>query len=556
MKTIAPFLAVAGGALVGLSAGFALRGLSTGAHNAGANAVASESNASPGKAASQGRVRADGLAATYQSPLTAQLAGDLSMSSGVTNWLYWWAAIEKATPVDIPALLRLARGNPVATQLVAEYWADKAPEQLFQALVAAAKTGNGFPHSVSQLLLNAWLKRDPDAVVSALNGKEDFPQRAGWRMQVAAKLTETDPERGLSLLSEWHIENFLPRMDGIRRWADSDPRHAAEVAIASPAGYASQQALAVIGREWAKTAPAEALSFALQQRTDLGQPMADAILQSWTSQDLNAAGAWLAAASPDVQSKFVPSFVRAWAKQDPSGALTWCQSNLQGSTLAQAVGGLFKGAAEKDVAGAAAMVSAMAPSPARSQAAVAVAGKWFPESFPGSKPVPAAALTWLSKLDPGSVRKVLGQVAWQWEATDPKGMASFLESAGSGEVPGYVDSSLARTMARTDPSGTLAWAAKLPSDQSLVAGSTAFAEWGRTQPGYAMQWWNQLPANDTRRQPFLRSLLEQLAWDPRANAQFAQVAAVDPEAAREALAGSGGLDAQRRATLLDLIPHR
>ena len=32
-------------------------------------------------------------------------------------------------------------------------------------------------------------------------------------------------------------------------------------------------------------------------------------------------------------NKFSPTFVEAWARQDASSALAWCEGNLTGSTL-------------------------------------------------------------------------------------------------------------------------------------------------------------------------------------------------------------------------------
>src|SRR2546423_15612611 len=52
------------------------------------------------------------------SPLTTKLERDLSMSSGVTRWLYWLDALEKATPQDFPRLARLAQGHPPALRFV------------------------------------------------------------------------------------------------------------------------------------------------------------------------------------------------------------------------------------------------------------------------------------------------------------------------------------------------------------------------------------------------------------------------------------------------------
>ena len=73
------------------------------------------------------------------SPLATRLEKDLALSSGVTRWLYWLEALEKAAPSDFPRLDRLARGNPAVLRLVAERWAEFAPRHLFDTLVAASK---------------------------------------------------------------------------------------------------------------------------------------------------------------------------------------------------------------------------------------------------------------------------------------------------------------------------------------------------------------------------------------------------------------------------------
>src|SRR5882672_5028885 len=93
------------------------------------------------------------------SPLATQLERDLSMSSGVTRWLYWLEAIEKAAPSDFPRLARLAQGNATATKLLAARWAEVAPRHLFDTLVAAANDGRGFPASeLTTVLFDEWPK--------------------------------------------------------------------------------------------------------------------------------------------------------------------------------------------------------------------------------------------------------------------------------------------------------------------------------------------------------------------------------------------------------------
>jgi len=473
------------------------------------------------------------------------------MTKGVTRWLYWWDAIEKAGAADFPRLARLAQGNRVATRLVAERWAELAPKQFFEALRSAAKQGNKFSGEFADILFSSWLKKDKAAAIEALNGPENFPERNSWRQQVASTLMDSDPETGLKMMSQWHIENYGPNMKAVESWAKTDPRHAAEFTLGCPAGYASAQALRIIGEAWSKMDPAQALQFATAQRGDLGKSLADTVLKSWAERDLNQAADWLANADLATVKKLSPSFVEAWAKQDASAALAWCQANLAGSTLTESVRDLFNGAAQKDPAAAAALVSSMEPSPTRSQAAAAVADKWFPNTFE-SKRVPPETIAWLSSLDPDSIRSAADKVSWKWIEADPSSLAAFLQSSTNVTFSMYAYQNLARSMARNDPAAALDWANHLPEQLGMTAGGSAFGEWGVSQFDAALQWYNQLPPSDPRRDPFLTSLLQQLAWDPQAGDRFAQAAALAPSSARSVLKGMA-LPDDRRAALLALV---
>src|SRR5262245_33627736 len=79
------------------------------------------------------------------SPLATQLQRDLSMSTGVTQWLHWLDALEKAAPTDFPRLLRLAKSNPTAAGLVKARWIEIAPRQLFDLVVAGSKERPDLP---------------------------------------------------------------------------------------------------------------------------------------------------------------------------------------------------------------------------------------------------------------------------------------------------------------------------------------------------------------------------------------------------------------------------
>ena len=236
--------------------------------------------------------------------------------------------------------------------------------------------------------------------------------------------------------------------------------------------------------------------------------LAGGIVREWASADLSKAAAWLAEAPAGVRNRISGPMVEIWAKTDTSAALDWVQDHLNGSSLDEAVGAVLKGAARKDVAAAADLVTGMEPSLARAKAAVSVARQWFPE-FGTDKPVPPEAVAWISSLDEQSMKHVLDQVQWQWSGSDSQGFARFLASPAGKNAPEYALSSAARALARQDPVEALAWANSLPEERRGEAAGTVFTEWQSAQPAAATEWLNKLPAGDPRREAFYTSTLRQ-----------------------------------------------
>ena len=437
------------------------------------------------------------------SPLATQLARDLAISSRVTRWLHWLEAIEKASLSDFRRLAVLANGDITATRLVASRWVQLDLQHLFNTLAASLDRRTFPTDELAEVLLLEWARRDPDAAVAALQGTNHFGTRETWRFNVAGYLVEKDPERGLRALSEWGIDNFAPLMSGVARWSAADPRHATEVVLAHPAGYTSQLAMETIGKEWAKVDPAGAMEFASSKPGPLATALASTVLKSWAGRNIEQAADWLVRADTTTRHRLSPAFVEAWAKTDPNNALAWCESNLAGSSLAHTVGGIVNGVAERDLMIASAFVTSMKPSPARAEAAAAVAKNWFP-AWRSGQPAPAAAIAWMAGLDTASARRALEQVQWKWSNGDPKSMAEFVATVGSDKVPSSADLNVARSLARQNPPDAFAWASRLPADRGLAAGREAFAEWRRSQPESAMKWLNDLPVADPRRNLFLK----------------------------------------------------
>ncbi len=544
------FLLVMAGA-IGLSAGFLLRSRPVRPGTGVPHVTASSARALPTAKPQPGRLLQD------DSRLATRLERDLSASTGVTRWLYWLEAIEKAGPGDFLRLARLAQDNPTALRFVAARWAELYPTHLFDTLVTASQSRGSRPFhemlsELARTLFRDWPKRDPESAIAALSGPNDFGMRSSWRIDVAESVMETDPECGLRLMSDWDVERFGPRMTAVQKWAAANPRHAAEFTLQNRAGYVSELTMETIGKEWARTDPGSALQFAASNPGELATSLARSTLKEWAARSLTDAASWLAQTDTRMRDLLSPAFVEAWAKKDAPNALAWCDANLSGSSLLQAVGAVLKGAADTDVAGAAQLVASLTPSTARAEAAVAVAKKWFPQLSAG-EPIKPETIAWLSDLDSYSIKRVLDNIQWGWATTDPKSMAAFLGSVGPEEASDSACSLVARELARKNPLEALQWANTLPGQRGLTAGSDAFATWRSTQADAASQWLNALPRDDPRREPFFASAVRTIAWgDPQAAQQFAAMSSTE-RATALGVVEKMSLPETRRTTLLDAL---
>jgi hypothetical protein len=550
MKILLNSVVIVVGAVIGLVVGFALRGKQPPAAAESSTTVSATSSVGTKRSG----VFSKGTSAPVSddSPLTTKLEQDLSMSSGVTRWLHWVDALEKATPADFPRLFRVAQGNPVAQRFIAARWTEVAPRHLFDLLVGASKSGSGLPvNELANILFQEWPKRDPDAAIAALSKGDDFALRPHWRFEVAYAMVDQDIERALRLMAEWHADDvgFGPSgIAAISKWARQDPRHAAEFLLSRPPGYSVESTAETVGKEWAKIDPAAALEFATSKSGELSSMLAASAIKEWASKNLGEVADWLAAADDGTRNRLSPAFVEAWAKQDTASAMTWCAENLNGTSLGRAVAGLMKGAAEKDVTGAAALVTGMEPSHARTEAALAIAKTWFPGLSSDTRAGPEA-VAWLASLDSDSVKRVVDEVAWGWATSDPRSMAAFLTQSSSEQVPPYAYDLLGRELARKSPSESLEWANQLPENRKLSAGGAAFAEWRSSQPEAAMKWLNDLPSDDSRRKAYFESTIRSLAYHPQAAEQLAAMSAAEQATARSVIEGMS-LPQERRSRLM------
>ena len=325
----------------------------------------------------------------------AEVKSKVRRSKGSHRWLHWMSGVADASLEQLPGLARLAKDNPGALRMIAYRWIELDPQHFFETLQAESKKldsrgqGTGFPISgMARYLFEEWPRLDEEAAIAALGDAEAMVGMSGLRHSVLNTIFKENPKRGFALLSEWSILHFGPNTDGLKKWARRDPRAAAQAALDNPVGYGAEYSMKAIAKVWAEDDPAAAIEFALESSGRLGRTLRDTVLATWAGKDRAAAAEWLARQEDEmVRSQLSPFIVEAWAKEDPGAALSWCQENLEGHRLISAVTKLAEGAAAHDAQAAAALVGGMEDSPARTQAAIALSKKWFPQSWPSDQSV-------------------------------------------------------------------------------------------------------------------------------------------------------------------------
>ena len=152
-----------------------------------ANAAPAQAESHLASPAAAGLARGDSRgsltgATERRADLAAELSKNLSLSTGVTRWLYWIEAIESAELADLPRLAQLANGDARATKLLGDCWIERDPRHLFDTIIAAPAARLNIPgEDLMRQLLDQWPGKDPQAVVAAVNEAGDAAILKDWR---------------------------------------------------------------------------------------------------------------------------------------------------------------------------------------------------------------------------------------------------------------------------------------------------------------------------------------------------------------------------------------
>lgn len=473
------------------------------------------------------------------------------------RWSTWVKALEQAGPRDFPGLAKLADGIPRALELLAERWVERDAAGFFALCRDPGKAGPSFPLAeLEPLLTQRWPERDPDAVAAVL---EQMPGlRWSLHSGLLDRLSVKRPEQAVRLLGGMPTPGLGSGMlESVRKWAARDPRHAAGVIMANPNSF-TDNLMEAVGKEWAKSDPGGALTYALSGSAYASTGLAKQVIWQWADSHPAEAGAWLTAAGEREKKLLLPTFMEAWAKTDPVEALRWSLENVAESERGKVVSALITGAASRNLAQTAELVSGLQDSAVRARAAAAFVSQtsesdgWWPGYGSTSGTPKPEALAWLDSLDGEARKAVTRQLAGSgWARTFPAKFAEFLLTPAAGEAEAGVLEGTAQALVKAGPERAIAWAERTPEALRGQVLAETFQTWSQLQPAASMDWLRALPAEDPRRADFylgvVREIIPGTSYGlgsendspmgplPEAPAKLAALLASDPAGAREAI---------------------
>jgi hypothetical protein len=434
------------------------------------------------------------------------LGSELARCTGAMRWLFLLGAAEKAAPADMPGLLRAAKGDSAATRMLAVHWAEIGPKHMLETLFAertkrltAGKFGadRAEIRDLLDVLFEEWPKRDPEGAIAALNGAAYLLGGEGLRQSVVNTVMKTDTERALKLMKEWSVNNYIPNMAALTKWAEQNPLAAAKSVMENTSSYACTEALDQIGKVWAATDPAGALAYADELRGLPGSRLASATVREWAKRDLNGVISCVTSQTDSLtKTRLALPLMEAWARSDPQAALQWTQENLKGEARAASAASIVRTMAEKDIQSASAFIGGLEPGGVKNRAVSELINTWLSKE---RKDDVAPALAWIASLPEADARSQAWQYsAWRLFYSNPDETIAFLGTEAGQKTPQQIFDNGARYLAKKNPESAMQWAAALPADRASGARQTVLETWLSSRPGAATEWVRTLPAGTER----------------------------------------------------------
>ncbi len=255
-------------------------------------------------------------------------------------------------------------------------------------------------------------------------------QRAEWE-EFAGLIDSADITQTLAILDRVGSTEVSAFFRGrlMTKWAESDPKAAADFASKLPAGRARSFLISRLAEEWA-------------------------------SSDLDSAIAW-ATRLPDARNRETAlwKITPQWAETDPEGVLTFVQSLPAGHTRSRILERMAFVLGLLDPAKAIEFANRL---PHGSNQDSFIANIAYGMAFDS----PRDAAIFVSNLPAGEAQKFAAlDVARVWLSTDPQSAAAWVSAFPAGETREKVVRNLVPQWASADPKAAGEWLATLPAEQ-------------------------------------------------------------------------------------------
>jgi len=509
--------------------------------------------------------------------------------------------VERLETSDTAAIVReYLQGSPspedlIGLELVFMAITEKDPEaawNLAAPLPPSAKSG------ILSEVISALAKKSPDSALAKLDGIEDPTLRHSLRRSVIYGLTESDPQRALTLVDTplAQEDEYLASMI-FMSWAKNDTK-AVQAALQGMDPKLRAKAVGALAETLAKTDPAAAWKLASENATSerytFHNDGRSSVLRQWMLTDPKAAMEAVAAVEDnDARRGLMSSTLADWARRDYNAALQHIMGSSDPdiltsglSTLAQVPGSdraaLFDAILDRVPSGeqyqravsqvisnwardnpreAAAAIEQLPPGNTYTSTVAQVASHWFSTATDKNEP-----LQWVLAMNPGEARaSAIGSIYASWGHSDPAAAAAAAMTLSS-EDRSRVTHSILSSLSQKDPQAALQWASGLPDEKqrqdaiqrtlgyvagsnpqqaiamlnSLGMGNNAAAvgnvvdNWARNDLTTVSDWVKKLPDGDVRDNALGKVASRYAGDEPETAVAWAQAIA-DPKARTSAI---------------------
>ena len=251
------------------------------------------------------------------------------------RWLRVVALLEKATVNDMQGIAE-AVGFSVrrVTKMIGQHWFDLNPQHLFDTsfnemnLSPRGESANFACYSYISLLAEKWPQQNLNAAIAAFSQADPKFLLSDYRSELIDHLVKVNLGEAIKLSKIWGC-SLRDGYGFLKKTVEDDPVKAAHAILSQyqtnklhlhrdpfnpyQYTYEGEPLIRILAETWGKSDPINALAFASSFKTNQGEYLQKGILEQWARLDDVAAGHWLDQQAQEIQDKYRPTLIKAWA---------------------------------------------------------------------------------------------------------------------------------------------------------------------------------------------------------------------------------------------------